>query len=74
MGNDKKENECLAERQSSEWLNEKAGRPNDELKEKMIDRAIEKGVLDIAKSNAETVISGMLESSAGDYDIKIEWQ
>lgn len=45
-----------------------------ELREKMIDRAIEKGVLDIAKSNAETVISGMLESPTGNYDIKIEWQ
>lgn len=45
-----------------------------ELKEKMIDRAVEKGVLDIAKSNAETVISGMLAGPAGDYDIKFEWQ
>lgn len=44
-----------------------------ELKEKMIERAIEKGVLDMAKSNAETVISGMLASPTDEYDIKIEW-
>lgn len=45
-----------------------------DLKEKMYERAIEKGVLDIAKSNAETVISGMLASPNGEYDVKIEWQ
>ena len=45
-----------------------------DLKETMYDRAVEKRLLDIARSNAETVISGMLESSNDDYDIKIEWQ
>ena len=45
-----------------------------DLKEKMYDRAVEKGVLDVAKNNAETVISGMLASSTGEYNIKIEWQ
>lgn len=44
-----------------------------ELKENMIDRAIEKGILDMAKTNAETVISGMLASPAAEYDIKVEW-
>lgn len=43
-----------------------------ELKEKMVDRAIEKGVLDIAESNAETIIAGMLENSNDDYEIKVE--
>lgn len=45
-----------------------------ELKDKMIDRAVEKGVLDIAKSNAETVLGGMLASPTGEYEVKIEWQ
>ena len=45
-----------------------------EVKEKMYERAIEKGILDIAKSNAETVISEMLLSPSGEYDVKIEWQ
>lgn len=45
-----------------------------ELKEKMVDRAIEKGVLDIAESNAETIIAGMLENSNDDYEIKVKWE
>ena len=45
-----------------------------ELKDKMIGRAVEKGVLDIAKSNAETVLGGMLASPTGEYEVKIEWQ
>lgn len=45
-----------------------------DLKEKMYDQAVEKGVLDIARSNAETIISGMLASPNGEYDVKIEWQ
>lgn len=40
----------------------------------MYERAIDKGVLDIAKSNAETVLTGMLQSADGEYEIKIEWQ
>lgn len=45
-----------------------------DLKAKMYERAIDKGVLDIAKSNAETVLTGMLQSADGEYEIKIEWQ
>ena len=30
--------------------------------------------LDIAKSNAETVLGGMLASPTGEYEVKIEWQ
>ena len=41
-----------------------------DLKDKMEKQAIEKGVLDIARENAETVISGMFS----DYDVQIEWQ
>lgn len=45
-----------------------------DLKEKMRESAIEKGLLDIAKSNAETLISGMMASSSGDCEIIIEWE
>ena len=45
-----------------------------DLKEKMCESAIEKGILDIAKNNAETLISGMMESAGGDYEIVIEWE
>lgn len=41
-----------------------------ELKKKMKERAVEKGVLDIAKNNAETLLSEMLKSPTGDYDVK----
>lgn len=45
-----------------------------DLKEKMCESAIEKGILDIAKNNAETLISGMMESAGGDCEIIIEWE
>lgn len=45
-----------------------------DLKEKMCKSAMEKGILDMAKSNAETLLTGMLESSSGDYEIVIEWK
>ena len=40
----------------------------------MIDRALEKGLLDIAKKTAETLLGEMLASSTGEYEVKIEWQ
>lgn len=45
-----------------------------ELKDEMINRAIERGVLDVAKNNAELLISSLLASPNGDYEVKIEWQ
>ena len=45
-----------------------------ELKKKMKESAVEKGVLDIAKNNAETLLSEMLKSPTGDYDVKVEWK
>jgi hypothetical protein len=39
------------------------------LKEEMYQRALEKGILDMAKSNAEEVLKGMLSGANGDYDI-----
>ncbi len=41
---------------------------------KIKERAVEKGVLDIAKNNAETLLSEMLKSPTGDYDVKVEWK
>ena len=49
-------------------------KPKKELKKKMKESAVEKGVLDIAKNNAETLLSEMLKSSTGDYDVKVEWK
>lgn len=45
-----------------------------ELKKEMEERAVEKGVLDLAKNNAEELIAEMLKSPIGAYDVKIEWQ
>lgn len=45
-----------------------------ELKEEMTDKALDKGLLEIAKSNAELVIEGMLASPTDEYKIKVEWQ
>lgn len=45
-----------------------------DLKEKMIDQAINKGILDSAKENAEIVIGEMLKSVNDDYEVVIEWQ
>lgn len=48
--------------------------PQKELKKEMKERAVEKGVLDLAKNNAEELIIEMLKSPIGAYDVKIEWQ
>lgn len=45
-----------------------------ELKEEIIEQSKKKGVLKVAKNNAETLITGMLSSTNGDYKIKIEWK
>lgn len=44
------------------------------MKEKMKEQAVERGLLDIAKDNAEDLLVGILKSSNGGYEIKIEWQ
>lgn len=44
------------------------------LKEKMTQKAIEKGILDMAKNSAEDILSGLLKSSSDTYKVKIEWQ
>ena len=45
-----------------------------DLKEKVMEQAKKKEVLKVAKNNAETLITGMLSSTNGDYKIKIEWK
>ena len=44
-----------------------------ELKEKMKQHAIDKGVLELAKSNAENILRSLLNFD-DEYEIKIEWQ
>ena len=45
-----------------------------ELKKKMDQRAIEKGILDMAKSNAEELVTELLKSSTGEYKVEVEWK
>lgn len=45
-----------------------------ELKKKMEQRAIEKGILDMAKSNAEELVTELLKSSTGEYKVEVEWK
>lgn len=44
-----------------------------ELKDKMAAKAKEKGLLEAAKQNAETILSSMLKSSNPSHQVKIEW-
>ena len=45
-----------------------------DLKEKMINRANEMGILNLAKENAEDILLGMLGDKNSTYKIQIEWQ
>lgn len=45
-----------------------------ELKKKMEQRAIEKGILDMAKSNAEELVTELLKSPSGEYKVEVEWK
>lgn len=45
-----------------------------ELKKKMEQRAIEKGILDMAKSNAEELVTELLKSSTNQYNVEVEWK
>lgn len=44
------------------------------LKEKIQEQAVEKGVLDLARENAEEILIGMLSSANGEYEVQIEWE
>ena len=45
-----------------------------DLKEKTENKAIEKGILKLAKENAEEILLGLLDDKTDTYEIKIEWQ
>lgn len=45
-----------------------------QIEENMVETAIKRGLLETAKQNAETVITMMLGSTNGDYEIIIQWQ
>ena len=45
-----------------------------ELKDNMYNQALEKGILDMARNNAETVILGVIKGTKNDHEIIIEWQ
>lgn len=45
-----------------------------ELKDNMYNQALEKGILDMARNNAETVILGIIKGKKNDHEIIIEWQ
>lgn len=45
-----------------------------ELKELVEERAIEKGLLDLAKTNAEKILKELLESPDGEYTVEIQWK
>lgn len=45
-----------------------------ELKKKMEQRAIEKGILDMAKNNAEELVTELLKSSTNQYNVEVEWK
>ena len=45
-----------------------------ELKDNMYNQALEKGILDMARNNAETVILGIIKGTKNDHEIIIEWQ
>lgn len=45
-----------------------------ELKSKMENRAIEKGILEMAQNNAEEILEGILKGANDDFELKIEWQ
>ena len=55
---------------SVEDLNE----AQQDLKEKMREKALGKGVLDIARSNAEAVLSEILTAPDDAYTVEIEWR
>lgn len=44
------------------------------IEENMVETAIERGLLETAKENTETIITMMLGSTNGEYEIIIQWQ
>ena len=55
---------------TSEYINE----AQQDLKDSIEERAIEKGLLDLAETNAEKILKELLESPDGEYTVEIQWK
>lgn len=55
---------------TSDYINE----AQQDLKDSVEERAIEKGLLDLAKTNAEKILKELLESPDGEYTVEIQWK
>ena len=55
---------------TSDYINE----AQQDLKDSIEERAIEKGLLDLAETNAEKILKELLESSDGEYTVEIQWK
>ena len=55
---------------TSEYINE----AQQDLKDYIEERAIEKGLLDLAETNAEKILKELLESPDGEYTVEIQWK
>ena len=55
---------------TSDYINE----AQQDLKDSSEERAIEKGLLDLAETNAEKILKELLESPDGEYTVEIQWK
>ena len=55
---------------TSDYINE----AQQDLKDSIEERAIEKGLLDLAETNAEKILKELLESPDGEYTVEIQWK
>ncbi|MEE1411530.1 MAG: DUF4230 domain-containing protein [Bulleidia sp.] len=55
---------------TSDYINE----AQQDLKDSVEERAIEKGLLDLAKTNAEKILKELLGSPDGEYTVEIQWK
>lgn len=55
---------------TSDYINE----AQQDLKDSIEERAIEKGLLDLAETNAEKILKELLESPDGEYTVEIHWK
>lgn len=55
---------------TSDYINE----AQQDLKDSIEERAIGKGLLDLAETNAEKILKELLESPDGEYTVEIQWK
>lgn len=55
---------------TSDYINE----AQQDLKDSIEERAIEKGLLNLAETNAEKILKELLESPDGEYTVEIHWK